>query len=307
MKRIPIPRTREEWLDMRRRSIGGSEIAGIAGLSKYQSPRMVWRSKTDPDYRTPVTEAMRMGSLLEDTVARLFCERTGKKVRKSRFIRLDPVTEYFSGNVDRFVCGEKAVLECKTAGAHMAAEWENGVPAPCYSQIQWYLGILGFEKGYAAVLIGGRDFRWYEVERDEGLIAFLREKAGEFWERYVLTGTEPPAQAPDREDILKDRKPEEEEKELPELEPALEERERLKKEADMLERKIKDIEARALCAMTQCEKARAGAWSLACKERRASALDVKRLQAEKPEVCAEYVTERISKPLVIRKKEVKNN
>lgn len=37
----------EDWLQWRKRGIGGSDVAAIAGLSKYKSPVGVWLDKTD--------------------------------------------------------------------------------------------------------------------------------------------------------------------------------------------------------------------------------------------------------------------
>ena len=38
--------SREAWLELRRHSIGGSDAAGIVGLSKWASPYSVWAEKT---------------------------------------------------------------------------------------------------------------------------------------------------------------------------------------------------------------------------------------------------------------------
>ena len=38
--------SREEWLMQRRKTIGGSDAAGIVGLSKWASPFSVWAEKT---------------------------------------------------------------------------------------------------------------------------------------------------------------------------------------------------------------------------------------------------------------------
>ena len=38
--------SREEWLERRRKSIGGSDSAAILGLSEYSSAYSVWAEKT---------------------------------------------------------------------------------------------------------------------------------------------------------------------------------------------------------------------------------------------------------------------
>lgn len=42
---------REEWLMRRRKTIGGSDAAGIVGLSRWTSPFSVWADKPDGQRR----------------------------------------------------------------------------------------------------------------------------------------------------------------------------------------------------------------------------------------------------------------
>lgn len=61
--------SREEWLMRRRKTIGGSDAAGIVGLSRWTSPFSVWADKTGRAAEKEDTEAMRQGRDLEDYVA----------------------------------------------------------------------------------------------------------------------------------------------------------------------------------------------------------------------------------------------
>lgn len=61
--------SREDWLEQRRHTIGGSDAAGIIGLSKWSSPVSVWADKTGRLPDKPDTEAMRLGRDLEGYVA----------------------------------------------------------------------------------------------------------------------------------------------------------------------------------------------------------------------------------------------
>ena len=58
--------SREEWLERRRKTIGGSDAAGIVGLSKWASPFSVWADKTGRAAEKADTEAMRQGRDMED-------------------------------------------------------------------------------------------------------------------------------------------------------------------------------------------------------------------------------------------------
>lgn len=83
MTKIPtLGMRREDWLEERRKSIGGSDAAGILGLNRYASPFTLWLDKTGKLPEKEETEAMRIGRDLEDYVAKRWSEATGKKVRR---------------------------------------------------------------------------------------------------------------------------------------------------------------------------------------------------------------------------------
>lgn len=94
---------------------------------------------------------------------------------------------------DRVLVGEdgtRSVLEIKTAGSDSA--WSaGGVPVYYQCQVQWYMDVLGVERATVAVLIGGRDYREYEVRYDDADAQMLREAAFEFHES-VNKGEPPP-------------------------------------------------------------------------------------------------------------------
>ena len=64
--------TREQWLEERRKGIGGSDAAAIAGLSPWKSPVAVWLEKTGQVEPEEPGEAAYWGTVLEDVVARNF-------------------------------------------------------------------------------------------------------------------------------------------------------------------------------------------------------------------------------------------
>lgn len=120
--------SREEWLDRRRKSIGGSDAAGIVGLSKWASPFSVWADKTGRAPEKEDTEAMRQGRDLEDYVAR-WMEETGKRVYRLPAMLYNPLYPFAHADVDSMVMGESAGLECKTAFSLDLKQF-NGVEFP---------------------------------------------------------------------------------------------------------------------------------------------------------------------------------
>lgn len=184
---------RDEWLEHRRRSIGGSDASGIIGLNNWTSPYSIWADKLGKLPPKEDNEAMRQGRDLEDYVAHRFMESTGKKVRRENNILINPDFPFAHANVDRMVVGEDAGLECKTTSTLNMKSFKNGsFPDTYYVQCVHYLMVTGCSKWYLAVLVLGREFMVFEIERDEDEIAALAKSEEEFW-KYVESQTPPPA------------------------------------------------------------------------------------------------------------------
>jgi len=184
---------REEWLELRRKYIGGSDIAAIIGLNRYRSPIDVWMDKTGRKEDKPANEAMRQGLDLEDYVAKRFEEESGKKVQRTNFMHVSDDHPYFAANIDRMVVGEDALLECKTTSMYSSGRWkDNKTPDEYYCQVQWYLGVTGREKAYLACIIFNREFLIREIERDDDVISALFKAGTEFWEDYIIKDQIPP-------------------------------------------------------------------------------------------------------------------
>lgn len=187
------PESRAEWLALRKQSIGGSDAAAIVGLNPYVSPYALWVEKTSDEVKDEeVSEAIIQGTDLEDYVARRFSEKTGKKVRKRTPTIKNPKYPFAHANVDRWIVGENAGLECKTTNTLNYKKFKDGeFPANYYLQCLHYMAVTGADKYYLAVLVFGKDFIVHEFERDEETIQELMKAEANFWE-MVETKTPPP-------------------------------------------------------------------------------------------------------------------
>lgn len=203
---------KQEFLKRRQVGIGGSDIAAIIGISPWRSPRDIYMSKKGLAEPEPETDAMYWGTTLEDVVAREYSLRTGRKIQRCNTMFAHENYPFLIGNVDRVVCnadGSKPVvnrklrtnriLECKTASQYSVSDWgpdgTDQIPEHYKCQVQWYMGITGADFCDVAVLIGNRDFRMYEIKRDETVIAYLFNEGVKFWNDYILTETLPPARS----------------------------------------------------------------------------------------------------------------
>jgi putative phage-type endonuclease len=194
--------SREEWLAQRRKTIGGSDAAAIIGLNAYASPYTVWADKTGRLPDKPDNEAMRQGRDLEDYVARRWMEETGKKVNRANRMIYNRSYPYAHADIDRAVLGEYAGLECKTTATLDVKQFEGGeFPEKYYTQCVHYLAVTGWERWYLAVLVFGRGFFTFTLERDQAEIDALMAAEATFWNNVkedvppATDGTEATAEA----------------------------------------------------------------------------------------------------------------
>ena len=182
---------REAWLEARRGSLGGSDAAAVLGLNPYASPYSVWAEKTGRVPDKPDNEAMRLGRDLEDYVAARWQEETGKKTRRVNAMLYNPAFPFAHANIDRWVVGENAGLECKTTSVLNLKQCKGGeYPDSYYAQCLHYMAVTGAARWYLAVLVMNRGLLCFTIERDEAEISALLQREEAFW-RLVESGTPP--------------------------------------------------------------------------------------------------------------------
>lgn len=191
IKTSTVDMSRDEWLEHRRKTIGGSEAACILGLNPWTSPYSVWAEKLGKLPPRDDNEAMRQGRDLESYVAQRFTEDTGKKVRRENNILVNPDYPFAHANVDRMIVGEDAGLECKTTSTLNLKNFKNGAfPDTYYVQCVHYMMVTGCRKWYLAVLVLNKAFMVFEIERDEAEIEALARSEADFW-KLVESQTTP--------------------------------------------------------------------------------------------------------------------
>lgn len=186
---------RSEWLEQRRTGIGGSDVAAILGLSKYKTPLAVYLEKRGEADPTPDSAVMRWGRYLEPAVRQAYADETGREVRVPTEMLRHPLYPHMLANLDGVAGGAHEplrIFEAKTARS--ADGWgepgSDDIPQPYLLQVQHYMEVTGVQVADVAVLIGGSDFRLYEVPADRELQEMLIDAEAEFWER--VQRAEPP-------------------------------------------------------------------------------------------------------------------
>ena len=179
--------SREGWLRYRKCGIGGSDVAAILGISKWNSAISLWLDKTNQT-NEPVeeNEAMQWGTIMEPIIRNHFAEVTGKMVVEVKAMLQHPEYPFMLADVDGLTeddAGNPAILEIKTASEYKRAEWENDIPSYYQTQVQHYLCVTGVQKAYVAVLIGGNSFKVYEVDSDAEIQSMLIAVEKDFWNK----------------------------------------------------------------------------------------------------------------------------
>lgn len=185
-----------EWHRLRRSCITGTDISAIVGLNPYRSALDVYCDKLGLTEEFKGNERTKWGQILEPVVARHFAEVYDCELRPGEFIQKDVV----GGTPDfyaYFRSGQR-LLEIKTADIRSSHRWtDDEFPDEYMCQVQWYLGLTGIDKAHIAALIGGNDFRDYEVDFAPAFFEKLKARAHKFWNEHVLPQIPPEPTAGD--------------------------------------------------------------------------------------------------------------
>ena len=300
--------TCEQWFEERQKGIGGSDAAAVAGLSRYRTPIQVYMEKLGLVEPPEENEAMYWGKKLEDMVAEEFSLRTGLKVRRKNAILRHPSHPWMLANVDRLIVGRDEGLECKTAGAYKAGEWEGDeIPWEYAIQCHHYMAVTGYSAWWIAVLIGGNRFVYKRIERDEEIIANLIKIESDFWHNHILKQVPPdPDGSPASTELVKQLYPDSNgfEVDLPSaVERWIEQYEQAAEEERAAAERKEEAANNIKMLLGECEVGRFRNWRILWRSITSSRLDTKRLKAEMPDVYAKYATKTTSRRFEIKRME----
>ena len=283
---------KKSWLRYRKRGIGGSDAGAVCGLNPYHTAIQVYYDKTSDEIEEIDNEAMRQGREFEDYVAERFCEASGKKVRRANAMYYDEKNPFMLADVDRMVVGENAGLECKTASPYMAEKWEDGkIPLSYQIQCHHYMSVCNTDAWYIAVLIYGKEFKYYRIERDEQVIADLIRIEKEFWREHVMKRVMPdPDGSKTADAAIAERFKISRDLTIPlsGFDARLKRREELLSVMGHMEAEKRQIDQELKLYLGDAEMAENEHYRVSWKNVSRSSLDERRLKEEQPEVYEKY-------------------
>lgn len=297
--------TNTEWLALRKIGIGGSDAGAVCGLNPYSSPIKVFYDKTGSEIKELDNEAVRQGHDLEDYVAQRFMEATGLKVRRSNYMYQSIEFPFMIADVDRFVVGEDAGLECKTTSAYNADKWKDGeIPLHYVMQCYHYMTVTGKRTWYIAVIILGQKFVYRKLVWNDELIAKLVALEKDFWENHVAIGVMP---APDGSDICNEvlnsyfrLEKKGSSIRLTGFDDRLDRRAEIMEQIERLQKEQNSIEQEIKLYMKDNEFAASDSYRVSWSSVETTRLDTKRIKEEQPEIYRNYAKQSVSRRFQIK-------
>ena len=195
--------SRDEWLEYRRKGIGGSDASAILGISPFRTCRDLYFDKlnivTADDEVNWV--AKEVGHLLEDLVARIFSQKTGLKIFQRKVMYQHPHYPWMLADLDYLAeqpDGTLAIVEIKTTNYNARDKWiynDQEIVPPYYeAQGRHYMAVVNLNRVYYCCLYGNNEdeviIRYIDLDMayDQELIAL----EDYFWHDHVLEKSPPP-------------------------------------------------------------------------------------------------------------------
>ncbi|MCA3067492.1 MAG: YqaJ viral recombinase family protein [Rhodocyclaceae bacterium] len=194
----------------RTKSLGGSDVAAILGVSKWCSPLQLWEKKTGRSVEEITAEKRKLferGKRWEQPAFEMLCDELRDRghevevIGNSRRYR-DGEFDFLTCEIDREIAldGEVVNVEIKTVHPFAAGEWgdldefgglTDEVPIYYQTQVMHGLGITGADLCVVGALFGADRCVPYLIERDDETIDAIRARCVEFWQKNILKDIAP--------------------------------------------------------------------------------------------------------------------
>jgi putative phage-type endonuclease len=180
-----------QWLEERRKGIGGSDVAAILGLSPFKTAYQVYREKRREVADWQGNDLTDWGKRMEPAIRQWYSDKTGRSVRLPDKIIFHEKYPFMLASLDGFT-DDRRIVEIKTArsGKSWGEPGTSEIPDYYAVQVHHYMIVTGFEVADIPVSIAGSSPELYEVPADKELHEMIIEAEAKFWER-VIKG-EPP-------------------------------------------------------------------------------------------------------------------
>lgn len=199
----------EDWLQLRRKGIGGSDVGAILGLNDYVSPLQVYKAKVenisqDLSNNVNVKKGNDLESLIRMNYVAVEFAKQGYTVKKVQCMLINQKYPWLRANLDGIAIKndseshtDNIVIEIKYVSEWGETKWNGddyfGIPASYYAQVQTYMAVTGAKKAVVCALFDSSwTVKYYTIPRNESFINDLIKKTKLFYE-YHMEMKIPPA------------------------------------------------------------------------------------------------------------------
>jgi len=171
--------------------IGSSDAAAICGLSPWKSAVDVWMEKTGRKEQPDLSgkKAIRRGAMLEPIIRDVIAREAGIVITHCnvRYIEENGIwvaeidAEFDAVTGDEV---EECNVEIKTANSRKGwgEEWTDQIPDYYMAQVLHAQTVTKRKNTLVVAAFGFDDFRYYMVEHDAELAAWIRQQEELFWQ-----------------------------------------------------------------------------------------------------------------------------
>lgn len=208
--------TRADWLEERKKGIGGSDAATILGLNPYKTTIELWEEKTGRREAPDISDKpyVKYGTQAEDLLRQLFALDYPQYIvtHEENTIIKHPEHPFLFASLDGklldVATGKEGILEIKTTNILQSTQkekWKDKIPDNYYCQVLHYLNVTSCSfailKAQLKYDYGGEirlETKHYYIDRKdvEDDIKLLQEKEIQFWKEYIEKDKKPPLVLP---------------------------------------------------------------------------------------------------------------
>ena len=196
----------EDWLRRKHKTLGGTDKAILAGISKWNTPVGLFYEKTN-EFKMDEDKwniTMERGKYLEPLVVDIYKRTYGSVTsvwhNTNNDLFIHPNYSYMSCTPDGLSLDESLpdveVLECKSAAGKGSVKWYSGIPEMYLVQLHSNIDVMNLNYGCLAWIVDDIPGT-IRVEKDKELCDAMNYMAERFWNDNVLANIPPDPQTVD--------------------------------------------------------------------------------------------------------------
>ena len=179
--------------------LGGSDIAGVLGISPFITPLELYQQKVNqvevPVFNQEREELMYWGNALEAPILNYYQNKTGNPLVRQQHLR-HPSQPFLRGHIDAMDTKANRIVEAKNIG-YTKADWEHGIPDYYKCQVAFYCALSDVKDAVFVVLFNGNHYEEFLYMPPPDYQKYVVDEAVKFWEKVQLRDEPAPSTATD--------------------------------------------------------------------------------------------------------------